>query len=83
MKSASLLEVRCLDSLFGSSDLNLVVVSGTLYVWGNCEFGTAGIGRRVGVIDKPFKVQTDVKFKYFLPNPSSPLSSDLSADKLQ
>jgi len=38
--------------------------SGALYVWGNCEWGTAGIGRRVGVIDKPFKVQTDVKFKH-------------------
>jgi len=38
-------------------------MSGALYVWGNCEFGTAGIGRKVGVLDKPYKAQTDVKFK--------------------
>jgi len=38
-------------------------MSGALYVWGNCQHGTAAVGRNVGVIDKPFKVQTDVKFK--------------------
>jgi len=38
-------------------------MSGALYVWGNCEFGTAGVGRRVGVIDKPFKLVSDIKFK--------------------
>lgn len=31
-------------------------MSGALYVWGNAEFGTAGVGRRIGIIDKPLKV---------------------------